>query len=234
MKNILVLGDSFSYGHGCSDRETVDTLHYKPSDYCWPSLLANDLSPDEYNIINLSKPGNSIMGVFNDLLNHSGPVDMLIFGVTSFDRLLIADPFNPDNTTNWIVGGELSKHESIPMLFDYNKSKEMYFKYLINDKTMHLNKLAYMGALFNYASSNNIKCLYNIPNVIELDSKIGFDALNDLRFIHLYDFDYSANCNYQFNNTCTVADGHPNNLGHSIYYERVIKPKVLTYIKVNL
>jgi len=67
MKNILVVGDSFSYGQGCSDRPW-NQKPYKasPSQFAWPALLQKELP--EYNIINISYPGNSIPGTFNDVV----------------------------------------------------------------------------------------------------------------------------------------------------------------------
>jgi hypothetical protein len=228
LKNILVLGDSFSYGQGCLDRLEHDTFIHPPSMHSWPSLLAGDLIKTDYRIINKSRPGNSIMGMFDNLLDYKEPIDMIIFAVTSFERILIAGQRNPDKVTNWVIGVDAPYD---PEMITYNTSKEMYRKYLVNDKIMHLHKIAYMSAVFNYATKQKIKCLYSIPKIYNYDySSIESDGI---QFEHMCDWD--APTTYRANkNTYTAPDGHPNELGHLIYYEHVIKPKVLPYIKENL
>ena len=228
MKNILVLGDSFSYGQGCLDRLEPDTFIHPPSMYSWPSLLAKDLIKFSYRIINKSRFGNSIIGMFDNLLDYKEPIDMIIFAVTSFERILIAGQRNPDNVTNWVMGCDIPYD---PEMIIYNKSKEMYRKYLVNDKIIHLHKIAYMSAIFNYATKQKIKCLYSIPKIYNYNySLIESDGMV---FEHLGDWD--APTKYRANkNTYTAPDGHPNELGHSLYYELVIRRKVLPYIKENL
>jgi hypothetical protein len=228
LKNILVLGDSFSYGQGCLDRLEHSTFIHPPSMYSWPSLLAADLIKTDYRIINKSRPGNSIMGMFDVLFHYKEPIDMIIFAVTSFERLLVADQKNPDNFKNWVIGVD-TPHD--PTMITYNTSKEMYRKYLVNDKIMHLHKIAYMSAVFNYATKQKIKCLYSVPKIYKYDySLIESDGI---AFEHMCDWD--APTMYRANkNTYTVPDGHPNELGHLIYYEHVIKPKILPYIKENI
>ena len=196
--------------------------------YSWPSLLAADLIKTDYRIINKSRPGNSIMGMFDVLFHYKEPIDMIIFAVTSFERLLVADQKNPDKVINWVIGVDIP-HD--PTMITYNTSKEMYRKYLVNDKIMHLHKIAYMSAVFNYATKKKIKCLYSIPKIYKYDySLIESDGI---AFEHMCDWD--APTMYRDNkNTYTVPDGHPNELGHLIYYEHVIKPKILPYIKENI
>jgi hypothetical protein len=228
LKNILVLGDSFSYGQGCADRETTESLITVPSMYSWPSLLAKDLIKFDSRIDNISKPGNSIMGMLSDLLEYKESIDMLIVTITSFDRLLVADPINPDNFKNWVIGYLPPKNES--KFTAYNKSKEMYRKYLINDKIAHINTIAYMSAFFNYATKQKIKCLYSVPKIYNY--KLSSIQSDGIAFEHMYD--YAKSTTFGYNKICTVPDGHPNALGHLTYYERVIKHNVLPYIKENL
>lgn len=241
MKNILVLGDSFSYGEGCSDRPNHEAAHNKiPSDYSWVSLLRNDLydiSPLGYNVINLSRSGNSLMGMYKDLLQytafHSDTIDMIIFSVTSFNRMLVSHPTELDNTANWVVNGE--EYYSEDSIAEYNKSKKMFMKYLFSETVFDLHGIAYMNAIHHYATVNNIKCLSSVPRIPELYKKSKTTPyLDDFNFTHLFNYDFSGEFNDSFNKTCIVSDGHPNDLGHSIYYAKIVKPKVLQYIKDNL
>lgn len=240
MKNILVLGDSFSYGQGCSDRPTTrDAIReITPSEYCWPSLLRNELDPKEYRVINLSKTGNSLPGIFLDLIHYDAhhsstdPVNLIIFSVTSFDRLLVADSVKPDLTTNWVLSQEF---ELNVISKEYENAKLSFLKYLWNDSLLSLNAIVYIHAFFSYAKLKNIKCLWSTPDKPNLYGQDNWvDFVNDYFFEHLYNYDFSGEYNDAFNKTCIVEDGHPNNLGHQLYYEKIVRPKIINYIKENL
>lgn len=242
MKNILVLGDSFSYGEGCSDRPKYEAaLNRTPSEYSWVSLLRNelyDIDPLGYDLINLSKSGNSLMGMYRDLLLytafHADKLDMLIFSITSFNRLLVADAWKPDDTTNWVLNGAERYSDDDP-LREYNKAKTLFIKYLYNDITFDLHGLSVTNAILHYAKTNNIKCLFSMPRIPEVYKNPALTSyLEDFNFTHLYGYDYSNKKDSRFNKTCVTDDGHPNDLGHSIYYDNIVKPKVLQYIKDNL
>ena len=65
LNRVIVLGDSFTFGHGCSDRVYYYDEDLKkfigdiklvkqciPSEYCWPSLLQKEFpSLKVYNLI---------------------------------------------------------------------------------------------------------------------------------------------------------------------------------------
>jgi len=104
-KNVIVLGDSFIYGHGCSDREYyVDTkgqthgqaalLDRGPSSNCWPALLAQELQ-EQINVVNLSLPGmdnqSLLSSLCNFLDNNDTPPDLIVFNTCPGGRMLIAD-----------------------------------------------------------------------------------------------------------------------------------------------
>jgi lysophospholipase L1-like esterase len=249
MKNILVLGDSFSYGQGCSDRPTQESaqLNHIPSQFGWPSLLRADLNEDEYRLINLSKSGNSLMGMYLDLLHyhkyhvHTEPIHMVLFTITSFERMVVADPINPDNVVSWVLSSDIPNTLGNTAISDYNNAKRNFEKYLNNNTVQALHAIAYVNAFFNYTTTHNIKCLWSSPRIPELYGN--FDWLKfseNLMFTNLYNYDFSKNFqdtgpyNNSFNKTCIIDDGHPNDKGHQIYYEHVIKPEVLKYIKENV
>jgi hypothetical protein len=104
-KNVIVLGDSFIYGHGCSDREYyVDTkgqthgteglLDQVPSSKCWPALLAQELH-EQINVVNLSMPGidnqSLLSSLCNFLDNNADSPDLIMFNTCPGGRMLIAD-----------------------------------------------------------------------------------------------------------------------------------------------
>jgi hypothetical protein len=238
MKNILILGDSFSYGQGCSDRLVYNsTVHYSPSAFSWPSLLNNEIdalsSPKEYAIINKSKPGNSLPGIFQDLLHYhteSVHIDLLIFTVTSINRMLVADIMKPNLTNNWILSNQTTDNKDT---MEYDKSKVAFMKYLINDSILHLNGLAYITAIINYAKTYNTSCLYSTPYLpTPFSTKFLEKHTSDIIIPHMYTHDFSEVQDENFNKSCiNQNDSHPNDLGHKLYYEQIIRPIMLKYIK---
>jgi len=104
-KNVIVLGDSFIYGHGCSDREyyhdmngimhgNAVLLDIGPSVHCWPALLARELQ-EQINVVNLSLPGidnqSLLSSLCNFLDNNDTPPDLIVFNTCPGGRMLIAD-----------------------------------------------------------------------------------------------------------------------------------------------
>ena len=52
---IIVLGDSFTFGQGCSDvQQASDKRWFVPSEFGWPSLLGK--KHQTFDIVNLSHP----------------------------------------------------------------------------------------------------------------------------------------------------------------------------------
>ena len=105
VKNILVLGDSYVFGHGCKDRvHWVDehgvehgdpkNLYNDPSEFAWASLLANRY-PDKVNVYNISMPGidnlSLVSAMHNFLDTNRVNVDLIIFNTSPAGRMLVAN-----------------------------------------------------------------------------------------------------------------------------------------------
>ena len=105
VKNILVLGDSYIFGHGCRDRvHWIDeqgvehgdpiNLYNSPSEFAWPSLLGNRF-PDKVNVYNLSMPGIdnlSLTSAMHNFLDSTKvTVDLIIFNTSPAGRMLVAN-----------------------------------------------------------------------------------------------------------------------------------------------
>ena len=103
-KKIVILGDSFTYGHGCKDRVWFhsktenkimgDMAQFKqgPSKFCWPARLAKDFPKTQ--VINLSMPGLDNQGMLTALLVNPEAyqdADLIIMSTTVADRMLIRD-----------------------------------------------------------------------------------------------------------------------------------------------
>ncbi len=106
-KNIILLGDSFTFGHGCSDRiyhwdpklkkyvGDVHSLAQGPSQFCWGRLIEKEFSG--VRVYNLAYPGKDNISCFADLLlarqehYEDLKIDAVFFNMTYDDRQQIAD-----------------------------------------------------------------------------------------------------------------------------------------------
>lgn len=233
---ILVLGDSFTYGHGCSDRiyyydedlkryvgNFFEYPNHPPSKYCWASLLQEN-NP-EYVVENISRPGNSNISMFGNLLQYAysgrcADVCAIIFSATFVDRIEIASLQNSENTAPWIVNW-YPKEVKEPD--DYYKAKELYSKHLYNGQVgLHMT-LASLMAAHQYAITRDIDFYWTIPkNGIPrgIDRTLGI--MDALKFPHIHSYDFLHNA--EQNLKCLAKDTHTNELGHKIYYYREIIP----------
>lgn len=236
MKNIIILGDSFTYGEGCSDRPSEFIKHETkgPSEKCWPSLLQKELP--EYNILNLSVPGNSLSGCFVDLVRFKENVpqisiDMVIIAVTSHQRMILSTPHNPDELMSWVIGAPPVRGE-FP---EYILAKEYFVKYLLNDDIILHNGLQQLMAINYYCHHVcHAPILWSISNahLILRHKKGNWTSLHDNYFNHMHNGEYyvKEKVTPEFIRQYTCEDGHPNDLGHEHYFSTYIRPHVFPKI----
>lgn len=244
-KRIIIVGDSFTFGHGCSDRsyyydEKTDTFigdvtHFyvpKPSDFCWASLLQQQ--HPELEIVNLAKPGLCNQAIFRDILeyfekNPARPDDILMFNGTFSDRLEIALHDKPEVPTSWVIGFDQNsqKHSTV----QYNIAKKMYVTHLYNDAIGYNITMSTLLAAYGFALGSNMKFVWSIPvyddilTKISINKKIPAPLINmNLQSIMTYDF--SDKKDFDFNSSCRANDWHVNDKGHSIYFLKEIIPAV--------
>jgi hypothetical protein len=80
IKNILTVGDSFTYGEELVDRTLA-----------WPWLLGNKISAD---VVNMARPGSGNKRMIRYVMEHisdSNPVDLIVVGWSSPGRMEFAD-----------------------------------------------------------------------------------------------------------------------------------------------
>jgi lysophospholipase L1-like esterase len=80
IKNILTVGDSFTYGEELADRN-----------HSWPFLLANKLSA---NVTNMARPGSGNKRMIRYVMEHvadATPLDLVVVGWSSPGRIEFAD-----------------------------------------------------------------------------------------------------------------------------------------------
>jgi hypothetical protein len=239
VKRIILLGDSFTFGHGCSDKvhyydqKTKQHVGEKMSpkfettisEYCWGSLLQKQFSNIE--VLNIAKPGHCFLGMFRDLLYLSQSInltsdDLVLLNGTFIDRTEIAHPCEPDNYVSWTIGPptpiELINNEP-----EYLSAKKMYTTYLHNDTVSQNQFLASFLGIHDICNLYDAKFAYSLPKNVRLMGKL-IDRFNSLKYPYIFEYDFSGNNDDTFNNTCYMPDLHCNNLGHEIYLQKVVLP----------
>jgi hypothetical protein len=238
-RRVIVLGDSYTFGHGCSDREFQynestktfigDETPFKkniPSLYCWASLLQHKFSNIE--IINLGKPANCSQGIFRDLIEYHSehPLnenDIIMYNGTFPFRIEIASGSRPEVAMPWVMGWD--HHSQMENEIPYNIAKKMYVTHLFNDDIGYNLSMTALLATYGFATINNLKFIWNLPTqeypVIFLKKLL---CIGKLQIPHISKYDFSERNNYDINKTCYAPDYHVNDKGHLIYFEKEIIP----------
>lgn len=230
MKKILIAGDSFGFGQGCSDRlfyidpETKkqignqNLVYQGPSKFCWSSLLQEDYP--NYKVINLSYPGSDNMSIASAIYkNLSEDVELIIFAGAAADRIQISNPKYPDVPVSWLVG-------SVPSIDEYPtdwvKATEYYTKYLYNQDAVTSITVNAVTSIYGLSALNTCKFLYSVQPVIKPE-KIDkwLSKLDKYKMIDMYNFIYGKSTGLP---DYIAEDGHANDLGHLQYYKQIIKP----------
>lgn len=231
MKNILVVGDSLTYGYGCDDRKP-DLFPHPPypdrllpaSKFAWPSLI------EGHNVINKAVPGNCQFGILNSILDYynvSTDIDVIVFAGTFESRIPLAGYDRPDTVTNWVLADE-----NAPGYEEYKNARKNYVKYLFNSRIAKVSLYSHLLAAYSFATLRNIKFFWSSPQEIDLCGKnTWLKEIEHLKFAHNWQYDYSTNHNVIVNREYISDDGyHPNELGHRTYFDKVIKTELLSMI----
>lgn len=246
---ILIVGDSFTYGHGCSDRNYWFSLKENrwfgenfnefgmapPSQHCWASLLAQHLP--EFEVINLAVPGNNATTMAIETLKKIDKnVKLVIFSGPPSARIeIVSHDGTEQNVISWLVTDNSINQERqtrnetnhSPILEDVLNAKLAYMKYLHSDVVTA--NLAITAAHASCYAALNVGAhfLWSFPNTDVLISDSRYEA--ELSGIRKYEIP-SAN---GFFNPWTLKgqpyfaeDGHINDLGHRTYFEQILLPRV--------
>jgi hypothetical protein len=220
---ILISGDSFAFGQGCSDRLNgqADWKNSDgPSRFCWASLLQQTYP--EITVVNRALPGldNTSILIETSTACTENTFDLIIFAGTYIERKQIAHFVNPDQITTWSPGWKL------PGSNEYQKAQEYYLKYLTNI-TMDTNiTVSNVLAAYGLASKLGAKFLWSLPD-FPPDDKIMYELLDfikDHRFKAVQAFDFSGTSDFQINQQYECLDRHITDAGHKLYFERQIVP----------
>ena len=239
INRVIVLGDSYTFGHGCSDREFQYDKSTKtfignetpfkkniPSSHCWASLLQHQFSNIE--VINLGKPANCSQGLFRNLIEYHNehPLsenDIIIYNGTFFDRIEIASGSRPEVATPWAMGWD--HHSQMENKIPYNMAKKMYITHLFNDDIGYNLSLTSLLATYGFATIHNLKFIWNLPIQAYPDTFLQkLVCISKLQIPHISKYDFSGCEDYDINKTCYAPDHHVNDRGHLIYFEKEIIP----------
>jgi hypothetical protein len=224
MKKIIVLGDSFTYGHGCSDREfyydprtgkwvgDILSLDKGPSNYCWASLLQRYYS--NYQVINLSKPANDNSYMLIDAYkNTDEKTALIIYSGTMQSRMHISGN-SSDDIIAWVMGSDDTINNQ-----QIRDAKEQFIKYLYNETVFSISALNSLYAAYGLAMKCNAKFIWSAPTWDLLEHENQANRLIDMKV---------ETAIYYRNKEpdCRATDNHLNDKGHSLYFNEVILPKV--------
>lgn len=253
IKRVIILGDSYTYGHGCSDRVYYYDENTKsfvgniqlmydgvPSEYCWASLLQQKFP--ELEVINLAMPGHSNQSMLRDLISFYEKhtlldTDLIIFNGSFHSRMEVAGITSFEQCVSWTIGWDYMSPESTAHELqypEYAKAKKSFVKYLLNDKIALQNSLAAMLAAHAFATGFKLKYMWNYPeHAYTNDAKFILRSINDTRNYSIVAYDFTEGKNHGTeknlaprNQEYYSPDFHVNDLGHKTYFEKEILPRI--------
>ena len=240
MKNkIIILGDSYTFGQGCADRERyydqdsrkwvgeTNLFASGPSEHCWASLAQQDFV--NYEFQNLSRPGNSNDNMFRTLVSKIDTNCELVILASSFnDRMLVKDHLS-DECFPWSVNGWWEIDSVQPK--NYSEAKAQFSKHLYTEKMGQNYAIMGIAAAWAMAVLNQSQFVWSCPNFGDTVSVL------PTSMTHLNNLQYTSLNTYQFDklnvdhNSALANDGHANELGQKLYYEAEIKPMLQKLLK---
>lgn len=230
MRKILIAGDSFGFGQGCSDRLFYidkktnkpvgnQNLVYKgPSQYCWASLLQKDYP--QYQVVNVSYPGLDNMSISMNIFQRlTTEYELVIFAGAAANRIQISNPKYPDVPMTWIIGS-IPADTGYPD--DWVTATKLYTKYLYNEMAVANISTSVITSIYGLSVLNNSKFLYSIQNVIKPERMSQWlSKVDKYNMLDMYNFICGP---VTGNESYLAEDGHANDLGHSEYYKHIVKP----------
>lgn len=237
MKKILVLGDSITFGHGCSDRQYYwDNQQNKyigdsdfsggASQHCWAQHIQDDLN---YSVTNLSKSGNNNTNMawqcMQAVHENNQHFDHIIAAFSYDDRFEWAHPDSRDMVCASALHPPqllLNKYPQWDQAIGLFAAELYHPGWGIKLSHMALNTVANIareiGAQFNWSApefdrTNNSATISPALRSTQIPSMIKhFGLWHNGRMLTSADTPHCA------------VDGHPSELAHKEYFQKVISP----------
>ena len=218
---ILVAGDSYIYGQGCSDRDHNwgNPREIGPSNYCWPSLLQQHYPT--LDVENYGFPGTDNVNIAKQVHQHlQQDIKLIVFCSTFISRAPARYPGAEDDFTitispHWVTG--LSEH-------GFDDSVTKYYKHLYNDLLgLDLLTNSLMSA-YGAAKLIGADFLWTRPirHQPYLDNQT-INRLGDCEFKSTSDIEYTADE--------LAYCAHPNNDGQARYFNEIITPLIDNFLQ---
>ena len=230
-KQIIIAGDSNTFGLGCSDRLYYYDIHLNhwigdrsrllngPSNFCWASLLQKQFP--EIEVLNLGVPSNDNLSITTSIANNiTDNTVMVMFNGSPLDRIQVASPTN-DLIKSWCIGQDprIGTGHNDPQ--QYKNAKLSYIQHLYHDAIGVNLGISSIFSAYGLATCCNAAFRWSMPT-LTLDKNLS--TFNKYRIPAVNTkYDFSGVNDLNFNNTMIAEDkGHPNEAGHKIYFEREI------------
>lgn len=231
IERIVILGDSNTYGHGCSDRmyyydnQTEQfvgnffTVHTHPaSDYCWASLLQHQY-PD-IKVHNLSSPGRSNTGMFKDLYDfykHTTPnsSDLILLCTAPSDRIEIsttnnchdADPSLPSVADTCSLSFNSISYATQTNIDPRWLAKKQYFAHLHNRTVGELHAVTAILACQGWALCNGVQFKFSLNRSSQMITDMCSNMAGDI-FSHIHNYNFTQSV-HQVASSLYQADQSP-------------------------
>jgi hypothetical protein len=238
MKRILVLGDSITFGHGCSDRQyywdeknsqyvgDLDSFRNGPSKYCWAQCMQDELG---YAVTNLSRSGNNNTNIawqcMQAVYENKQQFDHIIAAFSYDDRLEFYYPDSRKIISSSVLSPPpmlLNKHPRWDQAIKLFAEELYHAAWGVKLSHMAINTVANIaretGAQFNWSapefnqteSGSSISPALRSTQIPSMTKHFGLR--HNGRMLTSRDTPYIA------------VDGHPSALAHKEYFKTIIKP----------
>lgn len=232
-KNVIVLGDSFSWGGGLAEftEKTIPYEYLQHENYDnWPyqhkhnygGLIAKDLG---FNYINYSVPGCSNDTIYRNFMHlleyHRDWLDngIILIGWTANHRYEISSPDLIRKYRNMAPTWERKLYSFNKWVCEYH---ELYNKHILNTQADDLRSYNHI------VSVSAILELYNIKNmqfwaINQFQEDFEIQKRLQSKFKNFcFDINLSAMCHYDIKPADILPCRHPNENGHRIIANRIL------------
>lgn len=210
---IVVLGDSFTFGQGCSDVPLV--FAGIPSSYCWASLIQKQFP---VTVDNRAMPGYSNASILESLHQLlTTDIDLVIFCASFPARIQI-------NFTDYVSESVSPIWGSAQNNLQIGNAVKLYYKYLYSNRIGYTNTITSLLAAYGAAKLVGAEFLWSKPDNLESDTPIPAGSISDRVFEYLNEQQFLSSTDFKYTSNELAPCGHPNNDGHARYYKEIIEP----------